>query len=475
MRCGRHARLLSLLMAVGVRQVTGVSITGEDWRVHFNWPDQNSSFAAIGPEEYAIRNALVARLDALQSGHRAWLATYTFSGSNLVSGGAGAILKATEDALNRGAAVAFVADRGIDPHAKNGSSTLAGLAARPVNPLLLVQDDAASGIMHHKLGLFDYGSTDRWVFVTSWNFTGGASIQQWNIALELRSTPLFNAYSNEFSELLAGRFHDHADKSHAHNNVTFTLAGSQSPGWVRFGPHPSSADGGDHAARDLTNWIGGAREELVFALNQLTHGTVASSLVQAADRGVRIHGVMPRSDTDPGESSAALYSYLTNTASYATTNRIHFLPAFTRADGATNDTGQADLVHAKWVVVDPFGAQPGLIHGSANWTFSALQSVNANDENVLFVRHRELARMFYVHFKQITGAFGDSPDFWLERTPAGVNLWAAETGHVYGIESAIGPNGPWSVWMEGVTGLLGAASVSVDMTNGPSRSIRAVR
>jgi hypothetical protein len=216
---------------------------------------------------------------------------------------------------------------------------------------------------------------------------------------------LFNAYSNEFAELLAGRFHDDAGKSHAHNNTAFTLADAWAPGWVRFGPHPSSSDGGDHAARDLTNWFGQARQQIVFALNQLTHGTVATSLVQAANRGVQIDGVMPRSDTDPGETSAALYSYLTNAASYATTNRIRFWPAHTRPDGATNDTGQADLVHAKWAVVDPFGEQPGVIHGSANWTFSALQSGSFNDENIVFVRHRDIARLFYLHFKQITGAF----------------------------------------------------------------------
>lgn len=467
--------LLAFALCLPALPAPGLSITGADWRIHFNGPDQDASFSAITVEEYAIRDALVARIDALQAGHRAWLATYTFSGSNLVSGGAGAILKATEDALNRGATVAFVVDGGVDLHARNGgSNTLAGLAGRPLNPLQLVQDDSASGIMHDKLGLFDYGSTNRWVFITSWNFTGGASINQWNIALELQHAALFNAYSNEFAELLAGRFHDDAGKSHAHNNAAFTLADAWAPGWVRFGPHPSSIDGGDHAARDLTNWFGQARHQIVFALNQLTHGTVATSLVQAANRGVQIDGVMPRSDTDPGETSAALYGYLTNVTSYATTNRIRFWPAHTRPDGATNDTGQADLVHAKWAVVDPFGEQPGVIHGSANWTFSALQSGSFNDENIVFVRHRDIARLFYLHFKQITGAFTNSADFWLDLKPVTGRLWAAETGRVYAVETAPQPGGPWTNWLGGVTGIPGAVSFGLD-TGSAARVFRAVR
>lgn len=456
-------------MALALR-ANAASVTGADWRVHFNGPDQVAS--TVGPDEYVIRDALAARLDALQSGQRGWLATYTCSGSNLVTGGAGSIVKAMEDALNRGAILSFVADKGVDLNARlGGSNTLAGLAGRPVNPLQLVQDDSASGIMHDKLGLFDYGGTNRWVFVTSWNFTGGASINQWNIALELRNTALFNAYSNEFAELLAGRFHDHADKSHAHNETAFALQEAGTGSFVRFSPHPSSGDGGNHAARDITNWVGGARRQIVFALNQITHGTVATSLVRAADRGVLVHGVMPRSDTDPGETSAALYSFMTNTASYATTNRIHFLPAYTRPDGATNDTGQADLVHAKWIVIDPFGEQPALIHGSANWTFSALQSSNFNDENLIFLRHRDIARTFYAHFKHITGAFTNSADFWVDIADAGGRLWAAETGRVYNVEWAPDPTGPWTNSPQAVTGRLGAVAFPID----PGSSARVYR
>lgn len=463
----RIAVLSALIPLASQLPSRAVSITGGDWRVHFNLPDQNSSFGSVTPDEYAIRNALTARIDALQTNHRAWLATYTFSGSNTVIGGAGAVVVAMEGALNRGASVAFIADGGINLATQNGgTNSLLGLSTRAVNPLQLVQDDSASGIMHDKLGVFDYGSTNKWLFVTSWNFTGGASIFQWNIGLELRSPELFSIYTNEFAELLAGRFHDHPDKSHAHDGQSFVLPESSGSGFVRFSPYPSDTVGGNNAERDITNWIAGARQQIVFALNKLTRGNIATSLVQAANRGVSIDGVMPRSDTDTGADSANIYSYLTNTTSYVTTNRIRFWRAFATADYSASDTGQTDLVHAKYMVIDPFGTNPALIHGSANWTASALVYKDENDENLLFLRHRDIARMFYAHFKRITGAFQQENDFWINATASNVpafSMWMTDS-NAYIVESATSVTGSWGNWQMFSTGRVGFASITNDPT-----------
>jgi hypothetical protein len=72
-------------------------------------------------------------------------------------------------------------------------------------------------------------------------FTGGASSSQWNLALELRHPALFAAYTNEMREMLEGRFHDHPEKSHAHDGTSFTLPGSWRAGWARFGPYSTSS------------------------------------------------------------------------------------------------------------------------------------------------------------------------------------------------------------------------------------------
>ena len=99
----RSLFLLTLLLAV---PAYATSVTGSDWIVHYSLPDQVLSEA---PGEYDIRNALLARIDALQSGHSAVLATYTFS----AFGTAGRIVSAISNALDRGASVKFVADYDI--------------------------------------------------------------------------------------------------------------------------------------------------------------------------------------------------------------------------------------------------------------------------------------------------------------------------------------------------------------------------
>jgi len=466
------SRLLYFALLVGLVPVaSAVSVTGTDWLVHFNLPDQNSSTGSATPDEYAIRNALVARINALQTNDLAYLSTYTWSSSNLIFGGAGPVLNAVDGALSRGARVSFVVDNVVDTNTQfGGSNSLATLSQRAGNPLVLAQSSAAANIMHDKLGVFQYGTTSRWVFVTSWNFTAAASANQWNIALEMHSDSLFTAYTNEFAEFLAGRFNNSPSKSHAHDASTFSLADSWGTNFVRFAPYPSGANSGNNAQTDITNLIGRARSEIVFALNQCTRMYVATSLVQAANRGVLIHGSMPTSDTDPGAGSDIVYGYLTNAASYSTTNRVHFLTAYSKADYSAIDAGESDLIHAKYMVIDAFGTNPIVIHGSANWTDTAIVSNSGNDENVVFIRHRDIARMFYAHFKRVTGAFQQRNDFWIEWQAPAFRLWMTDTNS-YVLDRVNSLTNTWSNLQSGITGRVG----ELVFTNDTSQSVRFIR
>jgi phosphatidylserine/phosphatidylglycerophosphate/cardiolipin synthase-like enzyme len=402
------------------------SITGAGWNVYYSLPDQGVS---ENPGEFDIRDALLGRIDALQSNDQATLATYTFS----AAGTAGKILVSISNALLRGASVRFVADYNINTNDTFYGTSLGALAARPGNSLVLVKATNSSGIMHDKIGLFSYGGTNRWVFAGSWNFTSAASYQQWNIMLEVHNNDvLYAAYSNEMAQLLAGHFHYDPAKSHAQDGAVFHLAGSWSNGWVRFAPYPDGRDGGNNAQTDITNVIGRARQEIVFALNTLTRPLIRDALVDAADRGVSIHGVIPKSDmSSTSDPSYAVYTYLTNGTHYATTNIVHFVTPYSKADGSALDTAEPDLVHEKYMIVDPWMDHPTLIHGSANWTDAALVSTNSNDENILFVRHREIARMFYSQFKRMTGMWQDRDDFWCDLTRTNgslrMDLWTTDT------------------------------------------------
>lgn len=461
----RSLFLLTLLLAV---PAYATSVTGSDWIVHYSLPDQVLSEAS---GEYDIRNALLARIDALQSGHSAVLATYTFS----AFGTAGRIVSAISNALDRGASVKFVADYDIVVSSNYNGTSLSALAARPVNPLVLVQATNPSGIMHDKLGLFDYGSTNRWVFVASWNFTSGASYQQWNIAIEARNDALYSAYTNEMRELLAGRFHYDPAKSHAHDGARFRLAEAWGDCWVRFAPYPDSSAGGTNAQTDITNLIARAQSEIVFGINLLTRPLIASQLVAAANRGVMIHGVIPKSDQLVADS---VYPFLTNASNYATTNVVNFVTPFSRADGSTLDAGESDLVHAKWMAIDPWGAEPVLIHGSANWTDTALASASGNDENVLFLRHRALARLFYAQFKRMTGMWTTNrADAWCELVRTGttwsVDVWTTGT-NAFLLQQADSPATGWSDCGPVRTGAVGRMAFPTNAV-APARFHRVVR
>lgn len=435
------ALLCSLLLGL---PAVAVSITGADWIVHFNLPDQSTSFGTPTAEEFAIRDALIGRLNALQSNQVGTLATYTFSGSNAVVGGSGPVLNAMEAALNRGAKLRMVLDFAVNPTERNGgSNSLAGLAARPVNPLLLVQATNSYGIMHEKIGLFDYGAGNRWTMFGSWNFTAAACAQQWNIMLEVRNEAFFAAVSNEMAELLGGRFHYDTAKSHAQDRSAFTLADSWSNGWVRFSPPTNFAFGQNHALTDITNRIAAATQQIVFALNDCTRTHVASQLIAACNRGVLVDGVMPDSDTGVGGSSATVYGLLTNAANFSTTNRIRMWPARTSVADNAFDAGEFDLIHAKWMAIDPWGSHPVVINGSANWSASALTSATNNDEIVAFLFHRDISRQFYAHFKRITGAFNDTPDFWMTIGADGPGLWSTDTNG-YRVSAASSPTGGWA-------------------------------
>jgi hypothetical protein len=306
-----------------------------------------------------------------------------------------------------------------------------------------------------------------WVLSGSWNFTGGASSYQWNVLAEMQNNPLAMAYSNEMRELLSGRFHAHPDKSHAHDGTRFRLQGTTRDGWVRFAPYPSSAKGGSNALTDVVACIDAAQGEIVFALNKLTRLEVAEAMVRACNRGVEVHGTIPKSDREfSSDDSYDVYQALVDPGRYATANRVWMYDAFASSARIGYDEGSSDLTHAKYMAIDPYGSEPMVVHGSANWTWSALESESSNDENVLFLPHAQMARAFAAQFNAMTDGMvpacgsssgGSSASVrlhcWLPAPgsyevlaapqPGGVGAWTQRV-HVFsggrGIESVLVPS-----------------------------------
>ena len=378
-----------------------------DYGVYYNLPD--GEYTTEYPGEFDIRDRIIDHLDLLSNGDTGTLSTYTWSGTGDPMGCPEPILNAVSNALARGASVRFIVDDGVDQSLVFGANSIDSLEARPGNALVVSADDDATGIMHHKFAIFDYGPGDRWVFVPSANYTEAACSDQWNMGVDIRSDDLYAAYLAEAVELLAGRFHDHVDKSHAHDNTTFSLQGSWSTNWVRFSPPPDGTYGGNNPLRDITNEIAQADSEIYFALNSVTRQDVADRLVALCDANpsIQIHGAIAE-DAYTTTDWDLMYAFLTNSANYSGTNRVHFHAIYEDAARTTPDSGTVwDLIHGKWMVIDPFGAEPRAIHGSANWSASGLVTTDVNDESVLFLRHGGIASQMFEQWTIMTGVFTD--------------------------------------------------------------------
>ena len=454
------------------------SYTGTTWAVHFNRPDQTTSPTSIGTAEFAIRDALLARIDALADGDWACLATYTFSGTSSNAGAAGPILAAVSNALARGAALGFVVDNGVDVVSNYWPGvSLSGLASRPVHPLELSRAPAVAGIMHDKTGVFWYrAAAQGWVLAGSWNFTAAASSQQWNLFAEIQDNALAAAYSNEMREMLSGRFHSNTNKSHLHDGTRFRLAGMDRDGWVRFAPYPDGKYGGSNALTDITNAIDAAQEEIFFGLNKLTRGDVVEALVRACNRGVIVHGTIPRSDRElPGDDSYATYQALIAPTNYATRNRVRMYEAYYNAARTRYDGGSSDLVHAKYMVIDPRGANPLAILGSANWTASALVLTSSNDENIQFLPHAGIAEAFVAQFAAMT----DGLKPWCALRTAGPSAWLdywLPDGLAYELVSTTNLLDGVSAWTNRTTNLPALRGTnSVPLSRGAERQFFRIR
>ncbi len=392
-------------------------LTGADWRVVFNRPDQTTTLTSIGEHEFDIRDAFLERIDALGVGDSGYLATYTFTGSYPQNGAAGPILAAVSNALSRGARMGFVVGSGVDLAEEFWAGcSLDSLSRRPGNALEVARAPSR-GIMHHKVGVFFYNATGESRLLTaSWNFTAWASSRQWNILTDFSNRDLALAYSNEMRQLLNGYFHSNPAKSRIpHDKATFRTAEASADGWVRFAPYPSGRTGGDNAQTEITERIAQARESIWFALNKQTRAVVTEQLIAACDRGVRVHGVIPVSDrADAAAPSYGQYERMLDPAEYATTNRIHLYEAYYKSTNTEEfDNGLSDLVHTKYMVIDPFGESPWVIHGSANWTLTALATTNtaySNDENILFIPDGGIARAFLAQFAAMTGVAALEPE-----------------------------------------------------------------
>ena len=368
-----------------------------DWSVYWNRPDQNR--AVSGRDQWDIQDALTERIEALGSGDRAILATVKFADDSA----AGPVMTAMDAALGRGATIQIIVDDRVQTGWTYAGFSLDGLSQTYESAMAVVKSPAdAPGLMHHKAALFDYAGTSpgrTTVWCASSALTAWSNHNAWEIATRFDdNSQLFDAFHGEFSELIEGRFRDDPGKSHAFNRA-FLLTGQWSASRVRFAPHPDvSSPAGDNAGSDIIAAIHAAEHSLLFALDRFTSTAVRDAILERADAGLLVYGVMSVGDTLAGMPSRTVYESL----------RGHPNVTFLVADEIAGPPLEADdgsvtnLVHAKYMILDAGTSQGMVIHGSANWTASTLFGTDQQEEDILFLRHREMAEAFLANFDAIT-------------------------------------------------------------------------
>lgn len=222
-----------------------------------------------------------------------------------------------------------------------------------------VLGDRREPFMHHKFTVIDGLE----VWTGSMNYSVSSAYRDHNVLIRLRSSALAENFAREFNEMFEDdRFGPLSVADTPHPVVT--LGDSQVE--TLFAPD-------DGVANRLLDLIAGAQSEVAFLAFTFTSDPLADALLEAADRGVVVRGVIER---DQAEAAGGDYA------------RLRQSGLDVRLD---NSPG---TLHHKLLLID------GRIvaTGSYNFTRSAEQ---ANDENVIILHDRQAAATLQAEFQRL--------------------------------------------------------------------------
>ncbi len=231
----------------------------------------------------------------------------------------------------------------------------------------VVEDQPDDGLMHNKFAVID----DQWVWTGSWNMTENGTYRNDNHAVLIASLALAENYRAEFDEMFAGQFGPTSPLNTPHPHVVITVDADQ--GRTRrveleayFAPEGDVVD-------EVVAHIQGARERVRFMAFVFTSDEIADAMVERAEAGVVVQGVVEARNTE---------------APYSQVPRLR---------AAVHDVlldGNPYIMHHKVIIID----DQTVILGSYNFSHSA---ETRNDENVLVVHDAEVARLFVEEFGRV--------------------------------------------------------------------------
>ncbi|HPF50799.1 MAG TPA: phospholipase D-like domain-containing protein [Draconibacterium sp.] len=331
--------------------------------VYFNTPVDQSlaeETAAVNVGRY-MEDTLAAYINRAEQ--TIDMALYNFDNNT--------VKNALNAAYDRGVKIRFITD------GSTGHASVYDLNAGI--PVLERPEVQQGGIMHNKFAAIDAENVDpdkAWVWSGSTNLTYSQLNTDANNMIFIQDQSLAKTYTIEFEEMWGStgetanaqkaKFGEAKSDNTPHK---FIIGGK----WVESYFSPS-----DNTNQKLIDAMETADNDLYVETMLITRSDLASAILDAYDRGVKVH-VVTNAESD-------------NT-SYVNEALSTGLPA----GKFVFDDQQVGLLHHKLAIIDAFksDSDPQLITGSHNWSNSAN---DINDENTLIIHNQDIANQYIQQF-----------------------------------------------------------------------------
>jgi phosphatidylserine/phosphatidylglycerophosphate/cardiolipin synthase-like enzyme len=242
-------------------------------------------------------------------------------------------------------------------------------------------------LMHNKYIIRDGAAAEACVLMGSSNFTNDSWGLQENNILELRSAALARYYAADFSELWSrGKI---IDKTGAHDGGPAQIGDASVE--LAFTPGGSAT-----AVKEIVGMITGARQRLAVASVVISSGPILAALSEAIDRGLKLSGLY-----DGPQMDQVVRQWQSTPVGADKTNTWEKVAQFlVRKDSIPYDAAQPhqphNFMHNKLVVSDEL-----VCTGSFNLSNHAM----GNAENVLVIRHKDLADRYAQYIGELIQAY----------------------------------------------------------------------
>ena len=262
--------------------------------------------------------------------------------------------------------------------------TAAFFAENQLPALPVGQGQGGSHLMHHKYLLVDAGTPAARLWTGSANLTTAAFTRQENNLLDIASPELVAAYSQDFEQLWSTR--DSAGSGAGGGAAMVDYQGENVTAWVRFAPAQGAAI--DH---EVAQRIRAAQSEVTVASVVLSSDRILCALADVAARGVRLWGIVDRSQMD-----RIVEQWRKSPASAWKADTFDALVRYGQLHGKQSSrawpSGPHDFMHDKVIVADST-----VITGSYNYSANA----QSNAENILFLQSPSLALAYRTYVQRL--------------------------------------------------------------------------